>query len=76
MQDFGNNSGNEDGVAGLGGFGGGWDEDDDHGDMDEPFGENLVTAPRKVNFLQLGCRCMLLMHCNIRIYRFVKFLMT
>lgn len=53
LQDFGNDSGNDDGVAAFDGIGGGWDDDNGHGDMDEPFGENLVTAPRKVSFSSL-----------------------
>ncbi|KAG0622472.1 hypothetical protein M758_3G099900 [Ceratodon purpureus] len=44
-QDFGNDSGNE---GGMDGFHGDWAGDDGDGDIEDPFGTDLVAAPRKI----------------------------
>lgn len=45
-QDFGDDSGND--FGGMDGFQGDWAGDDGDGDVEDPFGTDLVAAPRKV----------------------------
>lgn len=44
-QDFGDDLGND---CGMDGFPGDWAGDDGDGDVEDPFGTDLVAAPRKV----------------------------
>lgn len=47
-QDFGDDAGND--FGGMDGFHGDWAGDDGDGDVEDPFGTDLVAAPRKVSF--------------------------
>lgn len=49
FQDFGNDSGNEGGMGDFVGFDGDWAGEDDAGDVEDPFSNDLVAAPRKVS---------------------------